>query len=78
MLKTGTVVHYGEDLLILRLRTATPNTLHAQIMKGITVAQKMAFLADDVTKEDKDALLALNEVMSQILPSESALEKALS
>jgi hypothetical protein len=75
--KIGPTVHYGDNALILRLNTKAPAHLHLNFIKGLNVAQKMALLAEDVTLEEKEALLALNEVLSLLMPSEEMLERSM-
>lgn len=71
---TGIVAHYGDTHLIFRLKTADPAHLHKNIMLGLNVAQKLALLAEDLTKEEKEAILALNELSTMLLPQETCLE----
>lgn len=71
----GNSVHYGDSLLILRLKTNLPAQFHRNIIKGIHVAMKMSLLAEDLTKDEKDALIGLNDMLTQLIPSESHLEK---
>lgn len=74
---TGPVVHYGEHSLILRLKTQIPAHLHMSLLKGLIVSQKLALLAEDLTREEKDSILSLNEILSLLMPPEAVLEKVI-
>jgi hypothetical protein len=74
----GSTVHYGDNALILRLKTNHPALLHNGIIKGFHAAMKMSLLVDDLTKEEKDGLIALQEMLFQMIPSELHFEKAYS
>lgn len=72
----GNTVHYGETALIIRLKTLTPAHLHHNIAKGISAALKLSLLAEDLTKEEREGLLALQEMAFQMIPSELHYDKA--
>jgi hypothetical protein len=67
--------HYSDTHLIVRLKTNSPAHLHSNILKGLQVAMKMSLLVEELTKEEKDNLLALSEMLTQLMPSEAGLER---
>jgi hypothetical protein len=70
----GTAVHYADAALIIRLKTMNPALLHKNIIQGINVAMKLSLLVEDLTKEEKDFLLGLNEMVTLMTPNETHLE----
>jgi hypothetical protein len=64
-------------MLILRIQTAIPAHFHAQLLQALVTANMLALQADSVTKEQKDSLVVLNELLGQLLPSGAILEQAL-
>ena len=70
----GLTAHYGDSHLLLRLKTQQPADLHRKLLHGLQLAQKLGFLAEDLTRDEKEALLALNEVATLLLPCDTCLE----
>lgn len=72
----GPSVHYADNSLIIRLKTGNPAFVHSNIFKGVQTAMKLALLAEDLTKEEKDSLIVLNDMLTQMLPNEAHFEKS--
>jgi hypothetical protein len=74
--RLGPSVHYADNSLIIRIKTGNPAFIHSNIIRGIQTSMKLALLAEDLTKEEKDALIVLNDMLTHMIPKEAHFESA--
>lgn len=75
---TTRTIEYFEDSLVIRVKTASPAALHYLMLKGIVSALTLKIQDEEHTGDDVDGLVALSNVLNNIIPSEKYLQKAFS
>lgn len=74
-LKPATV-SFTDDLLILRIKTPLPGATLISIIQGIHVAMRESLYMESLTKEDRNALAALQQLAIDLLQDRTITGKA--
>ncbi len=62
---------YENGMLMISIPTSDPAAMHEQLMRGLNRAMRNYI----VSKDDRDAQLALVQLMENLLPEDVALSK---
>ena len=75
-MSTTSEVHYRENALVIKFKTACPAATHHSLLRGLITAMKLQMQNSERIDSDVDGLVTLANVLSCIMPNEFELSKA--